>query len=74
VTSADAAELAQAQLDIERVQSIRDELMAGLNLDHLELRTLKRLASLDRWERYASTKRRRAGRNLQSAPAASEKD
>jgi hypothetical protein len=74
VTSADAAELAQAQLDIERVQGIRDELMAALDLDQVELRTLKRLASLDRWERYASTKRRRAGRKLQSAPAASQND
>ena len=37
VTSADAAELAQAQLDIERVQGIRDELMAALDLDQVEL-------------------------------------
>jgi hypothetical protein len=64
-----AAEFAQAQLDIERVQSIREELMAKLETDRPETSILNQLTSLDRWERYALTKRRRAGRKLQSTPA-----
>jgi len=64
-----ASEFAQAQLDIERVQSIREELMAKLETDQPETSILNQLTSLDRWERYALTKRRRAGRKLQSAPA-----
>jgi hypothetical protein len=60
-----AAEFVQAQLDIERVQGIREELMATLDLDQPEIATLKRLAALDRWDRYALTKRRRAARKLQ---------
>ena len=61
-----AADFAQAQLDIERVQSVREELMANLVLDP-ELPILRRLAALDRWERYALTRRRRAGRKLREA-------
>jgi hypothetical protein len=64
-----ASEFAQAQLDIERVQSIRQELMAKLETDQPETSILNQLTSLDRWERYALTQRRRAGRKLQSAPA-----
>lgn len=64
-----AAEYAQAQLEIERVQSIREEMMGTLAIDQREIETLKRLATLDRWERYALTKRRRAGRKLQGAEA-----
>jgi hypothetical protein len=60
-----ATEFAQAQLDIERVRSVRAEVMAMLGLDQPELATLKQLAPLDRWERYALTKRRQADRKLQ---------
>lgn len=45
-----AADFAQAQLDIERVQSVREVLMATLDLDQPEMRVLKRLAALDRWD------------------------
>jgi hypothetical protein len=54
----------------KRIQSVHEELMAKL-VSGQELATLKRLAALDRWERYALTNRRRAGRKFQSAPAAS---
>lgn len=63
--SEDAVEFAQAQLEIERIQVLREELLEGLDLYQPETLKLKRLAALDRWDRYALTRRRKAGRKLQ---------
>jgi hypothetical protein len=60
-------EFAQAQKQVLRIRAIRTEQWAAINLDESEdygLKDLKRLAALDRYERYAVTKRRRASNNL----------
>jgi hypothetical protein len=64
-----AADFALAHIDLLRIRAIRTEQFAkvapndGSNLNKKEL---IRLAALDRYERYALTKRRRASRELQS--------
>jgi hypothetical protein len=55
-----AVEFAQAQLELQRIRSTRADLMANVDLSQLDLRGLQRLVALDRYERYAHTKRRRA--------------
>lgn len=62
-----AREFAFAQARLLRIRAIRAEQWAKINFsDDPELVTanLKRLASLDRLERYANTKRRRASKQL----------
>jgi hypothetical protein len=60
-----SAEFAHAQIERERIQSTRADLMAKFDLDQPEIRTLQRLAALDRYERYAYTnKQRRASRKF----------
>jgi hypothetical protein len=60
-----AAEFARAQLDLQRVRATRAELTAKIDFDQPSLRQLQRLVALDRYERYAFTKRRRASLKLQ---------
>jgi hypothetical protein len=48
------------QLEQLRIRSKRAELMAEIDLDYNNTRGLQRLAALDRYERHALTKRRRA--------------
>jgi hypothetical protein len=55
-----AAEFAQAQLELQRIRSTRTDLMAKVDLNHPDMHALQRLIALDRYERYAHTKRRRA--------------
>ena len=57
-----ASEVARAQLELLRVRSVRTQLITSVKIDLLAIDTLKlrRLAALDRYERYARTKRRRA--------------
>jgi hypothetical protein len=57
---------ARAQVELLRIRSIRSQQLAKLDLndDTGSLLGLKRLASLDRYERYALTKRRRSSRGL----------
>jgi hypothetical protein len=57
---ASAAEFARAQLQLLRIRSMRTELMAVIDLDFNNTQELQRLVALDRYERYAHTKRRRA--------------
>jgi hypothetical protein len=57
---ASAAAFAQAQFEILRIRSIRTDLLEKIDLKDCNLRELERLAALDRPERYALTKRRRA--------------
>jgi hypothetical protein len=59
-----ATEVAQAQLELARIRAVREELMAEIDLASTNLKQLKRLAALDRYERFAHTKRRRASRKL----------
>jgi hypothetical protein len=60
-----ANEVAQAQLQLQRVRAVRAELMAKVDAGPTSIETLKRLVALDRYERFADTKRRRAARKLQ---------
>jgi hypothetical protein len=59
-----AAEVARAQLDLLRIRAARAEFMAEIDLASADLNHLKRLAALDRYERLAATKRRRASQKL----------
>ena len=62
-----AAEVARAQLELLRIRAARAELMAEIDLASGDLNRLKRLAALDRYERAAATKRRRASHKLRQA-------
>jgi hypothetical protein len=59
-----ATEVAQAQLELLRIRVVRAELMAMIDLASGNLERLQRLAALDRYERFAHTKRRRASHKL----------
>ncbi len=59
-----AAEFAQAQLELQRIRSTRADLMAKIDLNQPAMHELQRLVALDRYERYAHTKRRRTGVKL----------
>ena len=54
------AEMAQAQLELLRVRKIRAAMLAAADLEGGDPKALQRLLALDRYERYAHTKRRRA--------------
>jgi hypothetical protein len=58
-----ATEVALAQLELLQIRKVRAQLMAGIDLESCAVQTLRRLAALDRYERYART-RRRASRKL----------
>jgi hypothetical protein len=53
--------VAQAQLELVRIRAVRAELLAELDLTSSDIAGF-RLAALDRYERLAHTKRRRASR------------
>ena len=55
-----AVEFATAQLELLRIRTLRTELLRTVDISHLDTPQLQRLASLDRYERYAHTRRRRA--------------
>ena len=59
-----AAEVARAQLELLRIRATRAELVAQVDLASGDFDQLKRLAALDRYERLAATKRRRASHKL----------
>jgi hypothetical protein len=62
-----ARELAESQLELLRIRSIRNKLMS-LNLLQCSISKLKRVAALDRYERCVASKRRRAQRKLLVGP------
>jgi hypothetical protein len=64
---ASAADFASAQMELLRIREIRTDQFAkvDLNGEH-NLKEFRHLAALDRYERYALTKRRRASKELQS--------
>jgi hypothetical protein len=62
-----AEDVAHAQVELLRIRSIRTEQLAKMNpieSNCYNIQELKRLAALDRYERYALTKRRRALHNF----------
>ena len=59
-----AVEFANAQFELLKIQAIRTELMLGREIESLSTQQLHRLASLDRYERYSHTRRRRALQKL----------
>jgi hypothetical protein len=63
--STDAAEeAAAAVLDLTRIRQIRRAMLATMNLKTATLEQLRRLMALDRYERRAMTRRRRASAKL----------
>jgi hypothetical protein len=64
---ASAADFASAQMQLLRIRAIRANEFAKVDSDESgNLKELGRLAALDRYERYALTKRRKASKQLQS--------
>ena len=59
-----AAEFAQAQLELLRIRAIRAEMMKDADLKLGNAQDIRRLAALDRYERLAYTRRRRASHKL----------
>jgi hypothetical protein len=59
-----ATEVAQAQMELLRIRAVRAELTAMVDVASGNLKQLTRLVALDRYERFAHTKRRRASRKL----------
>lgn len=55
-----AEEFARAQLELLRIRSARTELLEKIDLRQDNMRKLQLLVALDRYERYAHTKRCRA--------------
>lgn len=61
------SEIVHAQLDLLRIRTVRAQLMAELDLLAGDLNRLRRLKALDRYERMAFTRRRRAAGSLSIA-------
>ena len=59
-----ATELVTAQLELLAIRSVRAEILATFDIEAGDNRGLSRLQALDRYERYAHTKRRRAAQKL----------
>ena len=59
-----AAEFAAAHLELLRIRSMRAGAMAKVDLARPDIEELQRLAALDRYERYAHTRRRRTAVKL----------
>jgi hypothetical protein len=55
---------AQAHIELKRIQTERNRLLASFDVEQPDMRTLWRVAALDRYERYPNSKRRRAAREL----------
>ena len=55
-----AAEFVLAQLELKRIEKTRQASMALLDIEQPQLDILQEIAALDRYERYAQTRRRRA--------------
>ena len=59
-----AVEFASAQLELLNIRAIRAEMLLGVAIEQISTQKLRRLASLDRYERYSQTRRRRASHKL----------
>lgn len=60
-----ATEMTRAQIALLRIDKVRAAMMQVAN-GHTETAVLRRAAALDRYERYARTKRRRAAEQLEA--------
>ena len=58
------ADFAMAQIELLRIRATRTELMAKIELIYNNTQQLRRIVALDRYERYALTRRRRASDKL----------
>jgi len=58
----DAVGFARAQMELRRIRAVRTDLLAALDPLQPTPEAVRRLAALDRYERVALTKRRRARR------------
>jgi hypothetical protein len=65
-----ASDFAEAQLELSRIRATRTALIAKLEFVETDEQKLRRLLALDRYERYAHTKRRRASVKLADVSAA----
>jgi hypothetical protein len=61
-----AADFARAQLGLLRIRAARTELMQNIEPNYNNTQELRRIAALDRYERYCFTKCRRASNKLRS--------
>ena len=61
---ATAAEFGRAQLELLRIRATRIELAENIGQNCNNTQELRRMAALDRYERYCFTKRRRASNKL----------
>jgi hypothetical protein len=62
---ASVAEFTEAQQELLRIRAIRNEQWVNIHLDEdYDPKALKRLAALDRYERYPLTNRRRAAQKI----------
>ena len=59
-----AAEFAAAHLELLWIRSVRADAMAKIDLARTDIEELHRLAALDRYERYAHTRRRRSAAKI----------
>ena len=59
-----AAEFAQAQSELLQIRRIRAQMMSEVDFNFNDTQELRRLVALDRYERLAHTKRRRASFKL----------
>jgi hypothetical protein len=59
-----AAEFARAQLELQRIRSMRTKMMEGIDLNKIDTQELRRISALDRYERYCLTRRRRSAREI----------
>jgi hypothetical protein len=66
------AELAQAQLELLRIRKVRAQMLASAKLEEGDSKVAQRLLALDRYERLAHSRRRRAFRELQPAPTSTK--
>jgi hypothetical protein len=59
-----ASELAEAQMELLRIRAVRARMLAAVDLASGVPQELGRLLALDRYERFAHTRRRRASSKL----------
>jgi hypothetical protein len=59
-----AQDFARAQIELLRIGLVRAEQLGNTDISSCNVAELKRLAALDRYERYSRTKRRRAAQRL----------
>jgi hypothetical protein len=59
-----ATNFARAKLELLRIRKLRSEWLENIDCTYNSLHELRRLVALDRYERYALTKRRRASLRL----------